>query len=250
MSHEMSRHARLLLLALVVILLVHVKVTAQAPEAPPPTPPTPAKEKPAAPAGVPVPGLGVLELKTPAEWKSVPPTSGMRKAQFQLPRVKDDTADGEFVVFYFGRDQGGGADANLERWIKQFERPAKVSEADFSRRFNKVVNGIKVTLLEVHGTYIETQFGPGNSAKPGTPRPDYALLGAVVETTDGNYFLKATGPDKTMRHWRDAWQKMIDELKQRAPATAPPGVPPATPAPKPPAAPQPETPKPGGGGTP
>ena len=35
---------------------------------------------------------------------------------------------------------------------------------------------------------------------------DYALLAAVAETANGPWFFKATGPEKTLRRYRDEFE--------------------------------------------
>ena len=43
----------------------------------------------------------------------------MRKAQFELSTDAGHTA--ELVFFYFGPSGGGGVQANVDRWMKQFK---------------------------------------------------------------------------------------------------------------------------------
>ena len=57
----------------------------------------------------------------PADWKSSPPSSNMRKAQFSVPGKSGKA--GEVVFFYFGSGGAGGVKANVDRWMKQFEIP-------------------------------------------------------------------------------------------------------------------------------
>jgi hypothetical protein len=84
---------------------------------------------------------------------------------------------------------GGTVEQNVTRWAQQFD--IKPSDAKTS---TKTVNGRKVTVVEMHGTYA-------GMAMPGAPAPDkkpaWALLGAIVETTPPT-FLKLTGPEKTI----------------------------------------------------
>ena len=50
----------------------------------------------------------------PAGWKSSPPSSKMRAAQFSA-------GEAEVVFFYFGPSGGGGVKANVDRWMGQFQ---------------------------------------------------------------------------------------------------------------------------------
>ena len=89
----------------------------------------------------------------------------MRKASYEVPRAKGDSEDGELAVFYFGPGQGGGIDANVERWIKQFSgvKPEDVKRAD--RKANGLVVHTADAMAQVAATPIDglwpvTQRGP------------------------------------------------------------------------------------------
>ncbi len=182
--------------------------TADSP-APPPAPSLPEGHPPLGSVSSPAtpPQSGDLKFDAPSEWVAVPPRSNMRKAQFTLPHVASDKEDGELVVYYFGQGQGGGVADNLTRWKSQFknadgsplpESAGKVETFD--------VHGMKTTTLEVAGRY-----DPG--AMPGMadtgPHDNYRLLGAVIESPGGMWFVKASGPDATMTAQRDTFRKYV-----------------------------------------
>src|SRR5689334_49990 len=54
----------------------------------------------------------------PAAWKSEAPRP-MRAATYSIAPVAGDQGVAECVVNYFGPGQGGGVDANIERWRGQ-----------------------------------------------------------------------------------------------------------------------------------
>src|SRR6266496_3368784 len=58
---------------------------------------------------------GELRFKVPESWTTEKPTSEMRVAQYKLPKADGDSEDGLLVVYYFGRGQGGSAQANIDR---------------------------------------------------------------------------------------------------------------------------------------
>ena len=131
----------------------------------------------------------------------------MRKASYEVPRVKGDTEDGELAVFYFGPGQGGGIDANVQRWVKQFsDVPAgEVKRAD------REANGLKQHTVDIaHGTFDAGQMSMGAS---GGPKKDYALAGAIVEAPSGAYFFKMTGPARTIAAARPAFLQLLDSVK-------------------------------------
>lgn len=128
----------------------------------------------------------------------------MRKATYVVPRVGADAQDGELVVFYFGQGQGGGVDANISRWISQFQG-AGTSDI---HRAERSANGVKQHTVEVErGTFSSGM--PGDSG----PKADYALLGAIVEAPTGSYFFKLTGPRATVKAARDSFYELLDSIK-------------------------------------
>jgi hypothetical protein len=133
----------------------------------------------------------------------------MRLATYTVPHAPGDAENAECGVFYFGPGQGGSVQANMDRWIGQFlqadGKPAK-SSAKIS---NRTVHGLKVTTVDVSGAY--TGMG-GPSAAPGTPKPGYRLLGAVVEGPQGSVFFKFTGPAKTVAQNQAAFDRMLASL--------------------------------------
>ncbi|MEM7393098.1 MAG: hypothetical protein AAF492_12205 [Verrucomicrobiota bacterium] len=134
-----------------------------------------------------------LKLKIPDTWTQEQVRSSMRKAQFKIP-APDGKADqtGELVIFHFGVRGGGPVKANIDRWIGQFEKDGrKVSQED-----GESTNG-KYSLVSIIGTYNKP-FGPP-FAQQTKPAPGYQMLGAIINTPNkGNYFLKFTGPEKTV----------------------------------------------------
>ena len=52
----------------------------------------------------------------PAGWQKVPPSSPMRKATYRVPGAAKEGDDAEMAVFYF-KGEGGGTEANIQRWI-------------------------------------------------------------------------------------------------------------------------------------
>ena len=131
----------------------------------------------------------------------------MRKASYEVPRAKGDTEDGELAVFYFGPGQGGGIDANVDRWVKQF---GDVAPNDV-KRADREANGLRQHTVDIlHGTFDAGQMGMSASSGP---KKDYALAGAIVEAPSGAYFFKMTGPAKTVAAARTAFLALLDSVK-------------------------------------
>lgn len=147
---------------------------------------------------------------TPKSWVEVPPSSQMRRAQYRVP---GPGGDGECAVFYFGPGQGGDAMSNARRWAGQFKRPDGSPALPDMKTTTLTAGSRSVLLVEVSGTY---DGGMTMTAAPATPKPGYALLGAIVEGPDANWFFKFIGPEATVRAQRAAFEGMIRSLKSGA----------------------------------
>lgn len=147
---------------------------------------------------------GGLQWTAPTGWKSQPQRP-MRAATYAVPAAGGDKEDGEVAVFYFGPGQGGGVEANLQRWVSQFETSAKPQTA------KKTINGLPVTTIDLSGTYLASA-GPMSPTK--TSKPGYRLLGAIVEGPQGGVFFKFTGPAKTVAAGQAAFDKMLGGIRR------------------------------------
>jgi hypothetical protein len=152
--------------------------------------------------------FGPIKAKVPSEWTEQTPSSSMRKAQYALPKAAGDGEDGELAVFYFGPGQGGSVEANIERWIGQISQPDGSSSKDKAKTNKKEIGGMPVTLVDVSGTY---SAGMMSNAPP---RQGYRMLAAVAETTEGPWFFKLTGPEKTIAKWSGSFDQLISSFKQ------------------------------------
>jgi hypothetical protein len=132
----------------------------------------------------------------PPTWKMLPNPSTMRLATYRIPRADGDTQDTDLSVV----QAGGTTDANIDRWLGQFDQAGK------DTRTVKVVHGMKVTIVEVQGSYL----GGGMTAdnKP-TSNPGWALLAAIVETPGTPTFFKMVGPAKSVVAARPAFGALL-----------------------------------------
>lgn len=173
-------------------------------------PPTGAAAGAMPPSGAPHGGApavtgGGLTWAVPAGWKSEKPSSGMRRAQYKVP---GPGGEGECVVFYFGPGEGGDAKSNAERWAAQFASEGGAPPP--ALKTSKLEGAAQATMLiEVKGTYL----GGIGSASP-EPQKNSALLGAIVEGPDANWFFKFVGPAATVDAARDAFVDMIRNAKK------------------------------------
>src|SRR5437870_6173476 len=96
---------------------------------------------------------GELHYKAPEGWVTEHPSSSMRVAQYKLPKAEGDREDASLVLYYFGATQGGSAQANIDRWISQIQQPDGGSSKEKAKTETINVNGLKVTTVDVAGTY-------------------------------------------------------------------------------------------------
>lgn len=158
-------------------------------------------------------GAAELKFDAPENWKPQPLTSPMRKAHYILPRAEGDARDAELLLFYFGMGEGGTVQANLDRWKGMFvgaDGGALPKEASTVESFD--VEGLKVTLLNVTGRYVESNMMMGTQSPP--TDSDFRMTAAVVETPIGPWFFRAVGPAATMSQHETAMREMLKTVRQ------------------------------------
>lgn len=148
--------------------------------------------------------------QAPKTWVKETAASAMRKAQFRLPGAKD-SGDGVLAVFFFP-GTGGSVEANLERWYKQFRTPDGKPVVAPSEKKETKVGSLEVTEVSLTGTYLESR-SPMMMGGPVDEKPGYALWAAIVETPDGPWFFKATGPAKTIQTKRPEFAAFVKTFK-------------------------------------
>lgn len=141
-----------------------------------------------------------LTLMIPADWEQAPNSSSMRLATVMVPSAEGDAEKGELTIFSFG---GGGGDvaSNVQRWIGQFEGDGREA---------KVVKGKaddnEYVLVDISGTFNKPDGPP--ILRRTKPTPGSRMLGVILTLKGkGVYYLKLTGPDKTVKAQKDALRK-------------------------------------------
>lgn len=152
-----------------------------------------------------------LSFEVPLTWKGSEPSSTMRAAQFTIPGAGQEGEPGELVLFFFGAGQGGGTQANIDRWTAQFSledgSPAKDKAVTESRTYGP----FKVTTVRVDGTYAGASMMPGMAG--GESSPGYRMWAAVVEGTGGPWFFKAVGPQKVIEDADPAFAMLLGSVR-------------------------------------
>lgn len=140
--------------------------------------------------------------KVPARW-TMGSEKPMRAATYIVPAADGKGEPAECAVSFFGSGQGGMVDANIDRWVGQFENPVPPSKSE------REINGLKVTTVGIGGTYL----GMGGMAMESSPKKEnYRLLGAIIEAPEGLVFFKLTGPGPTVADAEKEFDAMIGSL--------------------------------------
>jgi len=160
-----------------------------------------------APAAPGAPSAGGLTWSAPKAWSVAPSASSMRVVTYRVPAAPGDAEGGEVAVFFFGPGQGGGTQANVDRWIAQF-KPEKGS-AGPGKPVAMKVGAIPVTIVTTEGTYSSGM--PGGAM---TPKPGWALRGGIAEGPEGPVFFKMVGPKKTVLGATPTFDAFLKTLKR------------------------------------
>jgi hypothetical protein len=131
----------------------------------------------------------------PTGWKTLPNPNAMRIATY-----RPASGDSELIA----ARAGGSTDANIQRWIGQFDEPAQ------SQRSRRTVHGFRVEVVEIRGTYAGSGMMPG---APSEPHPGWTLLGAVVETPGSHYFFKLIGPSDQVQATHASFDALIASIR-------------------------------------
>ncbi|MDG2285614.1 MAG: hypothetical protein P8N43_08805 [Alphaproteobacteria bacterium] len=140
--------------------------------------------------------LRALTLKVPADWKKSAKPSSMRLATFDIAAAEKDGRAAELAIYNFPGG-GGSVEANISRWIGQFESKGRASKVTVGKAGTH-----DYYFIEVSGTYNQPVGPPirrQTKAFPGS-----RMLGVILTMDSGVYFLKMTGPDKTVEAQADA----------------------------------------------
>ncbi|RBP46256.1 hypothetical protein DES53_102643 [Roseimicrobium gellanilyticum] len=139
--------------------------------------------------------VGQFTFALPAPWKQAENTGMMTKAIVNYQVEGGSKLEAKYYDF---GGPSGGVEANIKRWIGQFEGTPEVKREDLEK------NGTKIALLTATGTFLDG--APMSPQK--TPRPGYTMLGAVLEGSDSSCFIKLTGPKDDVAKMQEAFKKM------------------------------------------
>jgi hypothetical protein len=137
-----------------------------------------------------------VTLSVPAGWKEVGPAPGQTgfiDARFLIPAGDDEVELTCSVI-------GGGIEANIDRWIGQFEPPPGEPQP---RPEPISAGGVEGTWIDLRGT-----FHAGSSGRPG-PHPDWRMLGAAIPLGERDLYLKLNGPQEAVAQVHDEFRRFV-----------------------------------------
>jgi hypothetical protein len=158
---------------------------------------------------------GRFEMSVPEKWQRKQPRVNIIDYEFEVPASDGEANPGRMTVM----GAGGSVEDNMNRWYGQFRQPDDSATSKAAKVEKKEIAGQQVTLVDVAGTYLDKPGGPFAGGQT-IERPEYRMLAAIVETTKkgkktGNYFIKLIGPRQTIADNKEAFEKMIDSLKDK-----------------------------------
>lgn len=141
-----------------------------------------------------------LTLQLPKSWSESDLKSSMRLATYEIPAAEGDKEKGELSISTFPGG-GGGVDQNLARWVDQFDARGRTSVIKKGKAGEN-----EYYIADLSGTYKKS-VGPPILRKT-EPAPGYRMLAVIlVMKNEEVYFLKLTGPDKTVKAQAETLRK-------------------------------------------
>lgn len=169
--------------------------------------------------------IGAAVLTAPADWVRRKPNSMFLLTEFTLPKADGDSADGRLTV----SSAMGSIEDNINRWRGQFGgKPEKEHQETLK------VGDTEIICVDFSGSFADGFASP-------TAKPGYRMVAAVIPVAGQQFFIKGTGPEKTVAAHADRIRAFVQSVQAKgaaapAPETKPAADPaPATPAPADPA---------------
>jgi hypothetical protein len=140
--------------------------------------------------------IGGFKFTAPADWIELPPKTMFNLGEFTVPGEEGPAR----LTISSAR---GGIEANLDRWRGQFVRGPNDSEP---RESSISFDGNQATLLELQGTFADSLSG-------NETRKNARMLGVAVALPGTDFFIKMTGPGKTVTDRRDEFLKFVESAR-------------------------------------
>jgi hypothetical protein len=148
--------------------------------------------------------IGSVRFDRPDGWNYSRPADGIRAAQ-----LEKKSAGGPLLITFtrFPPGSGGSVQANLDRWISQFqsaETPPEILKPD--------ATALPLTLVKITGT-----LRGGTPGGPARDSPGTLLLGAILESPEGLVVAKLAGPRASVAREEKIFSDLVRAAAGRAP---------------------------------
>ena len=147
--------------------------------------------------------VGSFTFKIAAPWVAKAEPRMMSAGGFTLAG-KGGAAPVEADFYHFGAGGGGGIEPNIKRWQSQFTAGADGKPPTMERE-ELTFGDSKALIVTIKGTFLS---GPAMSPNK-TPIPGYAMLGAILESKEGDVFVKITGPETATLATKEEVKAMV-----------------------------------------
>jgi hypothetical protein len=144
----------------------------------------------------------------PSGWESGPQRP-MRAATYW---VGSGANRADCAVFFFGPGQGGSVQENIDRWIGQFTQPDGTDSQKKAAINKETIADLQVTTIDLTGTYMASMGGPMSSQKE--ERPNYRMIGAIIEAPQGPVFFKLTGQQDVVTAAEAEFRQLVQSVKK------------------------------------
>ncbi len=145
---------------------------------------------------------GSLSFRAPGSWQEIRPSNAMRVKEY----IIDPTSQTRLAVYFFP-GMKDAVDANLERWINQFD--ANNRQELQKNKFNQ--NHVTTTVFEMQGTYLKAER-PMDPSSPKLELKDHTMLAAVAETDSGTWFFKTYGQNPIISSQKANFDKLVESF--------------------------------------
>ncbi len=172
--------------------------------------------------GSPVPGAdrivrlsdGRIRLTAPSSWQARRPQTRIVEYEFHAPAAGENQPGARITIM----GAGGGVEANIARWIDQFDQPDGSPTKEKTKVEKQQKNGAELFVVSISGTYKDRPAGGPFTNAPVVPRPRYRMLSAIVVTPNlGHYYIKMVGPENVVTAHEEAFRKMLETLEIQTP---------------------------------
>ena len=146
--------------------------------------------------------LRKFQLTAPEGWERQKPKSRIVEHEFSAPASEGDDVGVRITMMH----SGGTIDDNIDRWRGQF---AEIDPDNTKEPETRTIAGQEVRVVDISGSFMDRP----NPMAAGVERENYRMLAAIVVLKEGNFFVKLTGPRRTLSDQEENFNALLDSLE-------------------------------------